>query len=110
MSRLHVCSVAQSVNVDFNATGGSAGPYFLTATAPDMETTWNDFAVEPTARGSLIAITASGSLVTSKGESTRILVSMGNFKVYQVDENAQGKRSAKAQKRMRNRSRRPRNG
>lgn len=82
-------SAATVVNIDFNATDGTAGTYFGTGVSIDTGTTWNGLPVGPETLpgGAPILTFTSGSLVTSTGASTPITFSLGDYKVYEADEN-----------------------
>ena len=81
---------ARTINVDFNTTDGTQAAYSGTGAAPDINTTWNGFAVGPETGGPVIGSVTSDALITSAGEPTPVTVSLGNFKVYEANENPAG--------------------
>ncbi|HEX2748936.1 MAG TPA: hypothetical protein VHM91_13105, partial [Verrucomicrobiales bacterium] len=85
--RAHAANTA--INVDFNSTDGSYGTFTGTGAAADTGTVWNGVAPGAESGGLYPAFT-TGNLVTSAGAPTAITVSLGNFKVYEANENPAG--------------------
>ena len=87
MAALSTVAPAATINVDFNSSDGTFGTYTGTAAAPDAGTTWNAFVIGPEGGSPLIGSATSGALLTSTGGPSAVTVSLGNFRVYEADEN-----------------------
>lgn len=81
-------TAARTINVDFNTSDGSGGTYSGQAAAPNSGTVWNGLALGAETGGPLVSTFTSGALVASDGSTaTPVTVTLGNFKVYEADEN-----------------------
>jgi hypothetical protein len=85
---------ATTINVDFNSSDGAFGTYTGVAAAPDPGTVWNGFAIGPEGGSPLIGSATSGVLATSTGLPAPVTVTLGNFRVYEAQENAAAQASA----------------
>jgi hypothetical protein len=83
-------SAATTINVDIKSSDGTVGIYSGVAAAPDSGTTWNAFRPGPEAGAPLVGSATSGALVTSTGAASSVTVTLGNFRVYEANENVAG--------------------
>lgn len=79
---------AATINIDINSSDGSFGTYSGMAAAPAAGTIWNGFAAGAEGGSPLIGSVTSGPLVTSTGVASSVTVTLGNFRVYEANENS----------------------
>ncbi|HWB06604.1 MAG TPA: PEP-CTERM sorting domain-containing protein [Verrucomicrobiales bacterium] len=79
---------AATINIDINSSDGGFGTYSGMAAAPAAGTIWNGFVAGPEGGSPLVGSVTSGPLVTSTGVASSVTVTLGNFRVYEANENS----------------------